>query len=123
MKVVFIDNLILNRVLFMKSVPSTFDCKVYSSAIEALEQLESFMPDVVIAEEYTQEIRGSEILMTASKILPNSLRILITARSDADDLKDNLPINVVHMILEKPYPIDLILNRINAHFGIVDKSG
>ena len=85
------------------------------NAIDALEILKKETFDVILSDHKMPSMNGIEFLEKAGEISQDSIKILVTAYSDADILIDSINRAKVYRYIKKPYkPDELIITVASA---------
>ncbi|HAK45533.1 MAG TPA: Fis family transcriptional regulator [Spirochaeta sp.] len=81
---------------------SRFDCRVFSSPVEALNHLVADRTDILILDYRMPDLTGLNFLIKAHAAGAYSKAVLLTAYADKELLKDVLNMNLVDTVIEKP---------------------
>ncbi len=101
--------------------------EVYSAAggAEALAQLKNISPDVIISDFLMPEMNGIEFLNRAREILPEVVRIILTAHADVQMAVQAINEAGVYRLLTKPWDdaeLKIMLNQINEHIALIKEN-
>lgn len=101
--------------------------EVYSApgGAEALAQLKNISPDVIISDFLMPEMNGIEFLNRAREILPEVVRIILTAHADVQMAVKAINEAGVYRLLTKPWDdaeLKIMLNQINEHIALLKEN-
>ncbi len=85
-----------------------------SNSVEALNLAKNTKFDVILSDHKMPNMNGIEFLQQASVVSPNSIKILVTAYSDADILIDSINLAKVYRYIKKPYRPDELKITVSA---------
>ena len=107
-KVLLVDDEENNLAFMARSLHSEpYELVKCSNAIEALEIVKKTPDfDVILSDHKMPNMDGINFLQKAGEISPNSIKILVTAYSDADILIDSINKAKVYRYIKKPYKPD-----------------
>jgi DNA-binding NtrC family response regulator len=102
----------------LSSVFNSLDCtvSVADSALHGIKCLNNDSFDIVISDMALPGMDGLEFFKYVMSLCPQSLKILIVGYGDIDPLSAALGAGVDE-IVEKPFPITNLLDRILFHFN------
>lgn len=86
----------------------------YCSAREALEALDEFQPDVVIADYWMPDVDGVEFLSAVRQKTPNTQRILLTGDASPDVMEDAIARCQVYRLIFKPWNTNRLLLTVHG---------
>ena len=89
-----------------------YHIQAFETAEEALEIIELDSYDVILCDYYLPGMNGVEFFKRAMKILPESIKILITAFGDDDIASEAFGIGV-HDFVQKPFSGEAIINTVS----------
>ncbi len=112
--IMFIDDEPHNLAVFEAALPDTWDVRVFGSAMTAVEQLESLQPSVIISDQRMPGMKGVKLLELASKLSPNSVRILVTGYTDEDLVIESVRAAKIFDYIRKPWDVDELVKRLEA---------
>lgn len=101
--------------------------EVYSAAggAEALAQLKNISPDVIISDFLMPEMNGIEFLNRVRELLPEVVRIILTAHADVQMAVQAINEAGVYRLLTKPWDdaeLKIMLNQINEHIALLKEN-
>lgn len=99
-----VDHLNLLRVILRRE----FDVQTALSGAEALDLVHEHPPDLIIADQRMPGMSGLELLAFLRDKHPDTIRILLTAYSDAGVLKDAINAAGVYRFVTKPWDPELL---------------
>ena len=107
-KVLLVDDEENNLAFMARSLHSEpYELVKCNNAIEALELVKNTPDfDVILTDHKMPNMDGINFLQKAGEISPNSIKILVTAYSDADILIDSINKAKVYRYIKKPYKPD-----------------
>lgn len=104
----------IERLLFRLPI----DIKTFTSAREAIEQLTTDKPFLVISDLRMPFMSGLEFLRQVKELLPDCHRILLSAFQDFDQVIDGFNENLMAQFMSKPWDnselLDLVLQHIDS---------
>ena len=80
---------------------------------EALEILKQHEVDLILSDYMMPGMSGTELLMQAEKLQPNTIRIILSGHSDFQTVLQSIKQGVVHKFLAKPWNNDVLVEQIN----------
>lgn len=101
--------------------------EIYSMAggVEALAQIKNISPDVIISDFMMPEMNGIEFLNRAREILPEVVRIILTAHADIEMAVKAINEAGVYRLLTKPWDdaeLKIMLNQINEYIALLKEN-
>lgn len=108
--VLVVDDEIDNLQLFMRTFRKNYNVLMANSGHEALEILSNNKVDVIISDQKMPVMGGSEFLAKSIDISPDSIRILVTAYTDANALISSINQAKIFRYVKKPWNPDDLLN-------------
>ena len=106
-KILLVDDEENNLAFMVRSLHGEgYEITKYANAIEALESIKKTKYDVILTDHKMPNMDGIEFLEKVGEIQPNSIKILVTAYSDADILIDSINKAKVFRYIKKPYKPD-----------------
>ncbi len=99
-----VDHLSLLKVILRRD----FDVRTAASGGEALDLVAEAVPDLIIADQRMPEMSGLDLLAWMRDHHPDTVRILLTAYSDAGVLKDAINTAGVYRFVNKPWDPELL---------------
>ncbi len=91
------------RALERSLIDEDYEIETAGSAKEALEKLMTFPADIVLSDNMMPGMNGLEFLEQAKQIYPNTIRILITGRSDVQITIEAINNGEIFRFLLKPW--------------------
>ena len=114
-KVLIVDDEPDNLALLYRTLRGKYDIAKSTSPLLALEMLKQETFHCILSDHKMPEMDGVEFLKRASEISPNTMRLLVTAYSDAGILIDAINYAKIYRYIKKPYnPDELLLVVENA---------
>ncbi len=114
-KLLLVDDEPDNLSFMYRTLRHDYDLLKTTSPVEALEILQNEKVDAILSDHKMPEMDGVEFLKRSSEISPSSMRLLITAYSDAGILIDAINRAKIYRYVKKPYtPEELILTVANT---------
>lgn len=101
--------------------------EVYSVAggAEALAQIKNISPDVIISDFLMPGVNGIEFLNRVRDLLPEVVRIILTAHADVQMVVQAINEAGVYRLLTKPWDdaeLKIMLNQINEHIALLKEN-
>ncbi len=101
--------------------------EVYSagSGQDVLKQLKNISPDVIISDFLMPDMNGIEFLNRAREILPDVVRIILTAHADVEMAVKAINEVGIYRLLTKPWDdrdLKILLNQINEHIALLKEN-
>lgn len=114
-KLLLVDDEPDNLALMYRTLRHDYELIKTTSPLEALEILKKENIDAILSDHKMPEMDGVEFLKRSCEISPNSMRLLITAYSDAGILIDAINYAKIYRYIKKPYtPEELSLTVANT---------
>ena len=114
-KLLLVDDEPDNLALMYRTLRHDYDLVKTTSPVEALEILKTDHFDAILSDHKMPEMDGVEFLKRSCSISPDSMRLLITAFSDAGILIDAINYAKIYRYVKKPYtPEELVLTVANT---------
>jgi CheY-like chemotaxis protein len=117
-KVLYVDDVRANLMLFEASFESDFTLQLAESGEEALKLLEKNDFSVVVSDQNMPGISGTELLEIVAQKYPEIMRFMITAYTDYSTVVDSINKGQVFGYFNKPYNIDEVRRTINNSLEI-----
>ena len=102
-RVLYLDDEPANLNAFRASFRREFDIRITSNGEEALELLGSFKPQIVFSDQRMPGMNGTEFLAKVHELRPHTIRILLTAYTDADEIIKAVNIGRIYRFISKPW--------------------
>lgn len=104
-----------NLALLYRTLRGKYELFKTTSPLEALEILKNNKIDLVLSDHKMAEMDGVELLKRVYDHFPNTMRLLVTAYSDASILIDAINYAKIYRYIKKPYsPDELLLTVSNS---------
>ena len=114
-KVLIVDDEPDNLALLYRTLRGRYEIEKSTSPLAALEMLKKNDFHCILSDHKMPEMDGVEFLKRCSEISPDSMRLLVTAYSDAGILIDAINYAKIYRYIKKPYnPDELLLVVQNA---------
>lgn len=113
-KILIVDDEPDNLALLYRTLRGQYDVTKASSPKEALEILENEDFQLILSDHKMPEMDGVEFLKETCKMLPSTMRLLVTAYSDAKILIDAINYAKIYRYIKKPYAPDELLHIVQA---------
>jgi signal transduction histidine kinase len=115
-RVLYVDDQDGNLVVFRASLKKYVDVVTATSGKEALALVEKEEFPIVISDQRMEGMSGTELLAEVRRIRPDTIRMLLTAYSDFDDVVRAINDGQVSRFISKPWERqDLLGAIVNAH--------
>ena len=111
-KVLYVDDVKANLMLFEASFESDFAVTLAESGEEALKILEGNDFSVVVSDQNMPGMTGTELLGIVAQKYPDIMRFMITAYTDYSTVVDSINKGQVYGYFNKPYNIDEVRRTI-----------
>jgi len=105
-KILVVDDELDNLALLYRTLRSNYDVTKASSPLEALEILKNEKFEVILSDHKMPDMDGVEFLKKTEEIYPDTMRLLVTAYSDAKILIDAINYAKIYRYIKKPYVPD-----------------
>ena len=102
-RILYLDDEQANLNAFQASFRREFDVRTTSKAEEALELLTSFKPRIVFSDQRMPGMNGTDFLAKVHELRPHTIRILITAYTNADEIIKAVNIGRIYRFISKPW--------------------
>ena len=87
---------------------SNYEITTCINPVEALEVIKTDCFDIIISDQKMPQLNGVEFFQRAEEISPESIKIMVTAYSDADMLIDSINKAKIYRYIKKPFSPDEI---------------
>lgn len=109
-KILLVDDEEDNLALLYRTLRHEYSIVKTTSPIEALKLLSEEPVDVIISDHKMPEMDGVEFLKRSYEIVPQSIRLLVTAYSDTNILIDAINYGKIYRYVKKPWePTELMM--------------
>ncbi len=114
-KILIVDDEPDNLALLYRTLRGKYDIAKSTSPIAALDMMKSEYFHCILSDHKMPEMDGVEFLKRSQEISPNTMRLLVTAYTDAGILIDAINYAKIYRYIKKPYnPDELMLIVENA---------
>lgn len=114
-KILIVDDEPDNLALLYRTLRLKYDIEKSTSPLEALEMLKNNSFNCILSDHKMPEMDGVEFLKRCAEIAPDTMRLLVTAYTDAGILIDAINYAKIYRYIKKPYnPDELLLIVENA---------
>ncbi|MDD3238292.1 MAG: response regulator [Candidatus Gastranaerophilales bacterium] len=114
-KILIVDDEPDNLALLYRTLRGKYEITKTTSPLEALEILKQKHIDLVLSDHKMPEMDGVEFLKRVYDSYPNTMRLLVTAYTDASILIDAINYAKIYRYIKKPYsPDELLLTVANS---------
>lgn len=104
-----------------KTFSKYYNVKTAKNGKLALETVQKgFRPGVILTDQQMPEMTGSEFLEQTLKIIPDTIRILLTSHSQQEEIIPSMTQGKAYMYISKPYQELQILQAIRNGFNYYD---
>lgn len=101
--ILYVDDEKTNRLLFKSVFENDYNVVIANSGKEGLGILNQQRIEVIITDQRMPQMTGVEFLQEAIKMQPSTYRIILTAYSEHDVLKDAVNKGEIFKYLQKPW--------------------
>lgn len=114
-KILIVDDEEDNLALLYRTLRGKYEVHKTTSPLQALEILKEKHIDLVLSDHKMPEMDGVELLKRVYDNYPNTMRLLVTAYTDASILIDAINYAKIYRYIKKPYsPDELLLTVANT---------
>ena len=114
-KILIVDDEEDNLALLYRTLRGKYEILKTTSPLQALEILKERHVDLVLSDHKMPEMDGVELLKRVYDGYPNTMRLLVTAYTDASILIDAINYAKIYRYIKKPYsPDELLLTVANS---------
>ncbi len=114
-KILLVDDEEDNLALLYRTLRGKYEIEKTTSPLQALEMLKEKHYDLVLSDHKMPEMDGVELLKRVYDHYPNTMRLLVTAYTDASILIDAINYAKIYRYIKKPYsPDELLLTVANT---------
>jgi DNA-binding NtrC family response regulator len=106
----YIDDEPHNLTVFEASMPDEWEICVFDNPMAAIDQLDIKKPWVVVSDQRMPSMTGVQFLEIVKKILPDSLRIIVTGYSDEELVVESVRKAQVFDYLKKPWDLNELIS-------------
>ncbi|OGI01897.1 MAG: hypothetical protein A2104_08180 [Candidatus Melainabacteria bacterium GWF2_32_7] len=104
--ILVVDDEIDNLQLFIRTFRKKYNVLIANSGYEAIEILKNNQVDLIISDHKMPEMDGVEFLTRTLNICPDTIRILLTAYTDASSLINAINNAKIYRYVKKPWNIN-----------------
>lgn len=108
-KILIVDDEPDNLALLYRTLRNDYDIKKSTSPVEALEMLKKEHFHCILSDHKMPEMDGVEFLKRSYEISPETMRLMITAYTDASILIDAINYAKIYRYVKKPYSPDELM--------------
>jgi two-component system, NtrC family, response regulator HupR/HoxA len=83
-----------------------FEGYYFTSAVEALEEIEKIKPEVIVSDILMPEMNGFELLQKAKISSPTSVRVMLTGYADVTTILHAMNSGEVYRFITKPWKLE-----------------
>lgn len=102
-KLIYVDDQKDNLIVFEAQVSDSWQVKCYSNIAEALKEIKSFNPSIVLSDMRMGKVNGVEFLSQVKDLLPAAVRMIVTGFSGEDQIISSIRFAQVFDYVMKPY--------------------
>jgi putative two-component system response regulator len=114
-KLLLVDDEEDNLALLYRTLRGKYEIDKTTSPLQALEMIKNKHYDLVLSDHKMPEMDGVELLKRVYDDYPNTMRLLVTAYTDASILIDAINYAKIYRYIKKPYsPDELLLTVANT---------
>ncbi|MBT8341675.1 MAG: response regulator [Desulfatitalea sp.] len=114
-KVLYVDDEVANlKALKRLFRDEPFGLVTYDSPIQALKDIKTLKPKVVISDHCMPEMAGTEFLEKVKQRLPDSTRIILTGQADLEAAVEAINKGSVYRFIQKPWDNDDLKAQIRS---------
>ena len=114
-KILIVDDEPDNLALLYRTLRGNYDIAQSTSPLEALKMIEKEHFNCILSDHKMPEMDGVEFLKRSFELSPDTMRLLVTAYTDAGILIDAINYAKIYRYIKKPYnPDELLLVVQNA---------
>lgn len=110
--ILFVDDEPNNLVVFEAAIPPEWEVRVFDNPLSAVEQIEELKPNVIVSDQRMAGMKGVKLLELASRLSPNSVRILVTGYTDEDLIIESVRAAKIFDYIRKPWEVDELVRRL-----------
>lgn len=99
-----------------------YEISTATSGVEGLKILSELPIQVILSDQRMPNMTGSEFLSKVKTLYPDTVRIILSAYSDFDALKDAINNGAIYKFLNKPWDDELLCLEIRNAFKITQKN-
>jgi CheY-like chemotaxis protein len=118
--ILYVDDEPQNLVVFEAACPEDWALHVFDSPAKALESLDQIQPHVIVSDQRMPGMNGVQFLEIAKKIVPNSIRIIVTGYSDEDLVVQSVRKAQIFDYVKKPWDVDDLLASLRRALDLFD---
>ena len=118
--ILYVDDELNNLNCFTANFRKTYNLFIASSGKEGLEILKENDIHIIISDQRMPDMTGTKFLAKAREMNPKPMRMILTAFSDADVLKEAINKINIYKWLEKPFEEGQIKNAIKDAFEVYE---
>lgn len=104
--ILYVDDEPRNLTVFESSLPSDWNIVTFDNPVSALENIDKHNPWVIVSDQRMPGMTGVQFLEIARKLVPKSLRMIVTGYSEEELIVDSVRRARVFDYLRKPWDSD-----------------
>lgn len=108
----YIDDEPFQHIAIEQIVPDDWEIHCFESAIEAIAQLKTFNPCIVISDQRMPQMLGFKFLETVRQICPDAIRIITTGYNDENSIIESIRSAKIFDYIVKPWDIEKLLQSL-----------
>jgi DNA-binding NtrC family response regulator len=103
------DELVLSTLRMLLEINGGFLVRGFTDPLQAVQELEHTLVDVIISDYRMPGINGLEVLKKARTLQPNAMRIMLTGYADKQNASRAVKEAGIYKYMEKPWDNDHLL--------------
>src|SRR3954466_12766819 len=101
-----------NLEVFRLNLRREFDLRLAKSGDEALAQMKTIDPGVIVTDQRMPGMTGIELLVQTKRVRPEAVRMIMTAYTDAEILLQAINEGGIERYLVKPFRVEEVRNAL-----------
>jgi putative two-component system response regulator len=116
--ILVVDDEIDNLQLFLRTLRKKYNTFMANSSYEAFEVLKTNKIDFILSDHKMPGMDGLEFLKKVGDLYPETIRILVTAYTDASTLINAINSVKIHRYIKKPWLPSDLMNVVDSSLGV-----
>lgn len=113
----YLDDDLVQLEVFEQMFCSEYDVRTASNMADALRQLGECSADVIISDQVMPDGEGTAFLRAASRMCPESFRVLLTGRITVGEVLPEVGSGIVHLFMAKPWTREQMSEALERAFS------
>lgn len=108
----YVDDEPFQHIAMEQILPDDWELHCFESPVEALTQLATLNPSLIISDQRMPQMQGFKFLETARQICPEAIRIITTGYNDENSIIESIRSAKIFDYIIKPWDLDKLLQSL-----------